>query len=132
METTVQNNTNRKKTIIVATVALVLILIIGIWAITSALSKTKKNDTNKVSDASSTTKVEDNQAKPATNPADNSPSNQYTVAPTDTNTTVVVPTTQENMPTTGPESIIISAIALGIIASLSAYNIQLVNKKSQQ
>ena len=120
---------HRFKTIIVATVAAALIIAISFWAITSALNSA--NDKKAETTASEGTKPEETAKTTTTEPVGStptSPSAEYTApAPAITN---AAPAVSNNLPTTGPSDVLISAFALGLIASLILLNINLVQKQN--
>ena len=118
------------KTIVVSVIALVVILFVGIWAITGALnSGKKKTDNNKPTE---TAKVEEKKNEETTVVAPTStPSDQQTTTTENTVTTPVTetaPAVSENIPTTGPAEVIFSALMLGVVAMLATLNIQLVKQ----
>ena len=125
----------RLKTIIVSTIALFVIIIVGIWAISSALGSTKKNEEN----ASVEVAVSNDQAKEekpesanptglgAQSPADQYSATNNTQNQVQTQTPVAAPV-QENIPTTGPTEIIFSAIMVGVVVFLLGVNINLVKE----
>lgn len=135
--------THRKKTIAVATVALVLVLGVGAWAISSALKavSSNKNKQPEVSqnssadstdDAKNTSLTDDSAAKTSQEQKsqDQNTQNTQVVAQNTSAQPAAAPSTQytTNMPTTGPTENFISAIALGLIAALITYNVQLKKK----
>ena len=123
----------RLKTIIVSIIALIVIVFVGIWAISGAISSGKKAATN--NKQTETSKTEDKKKEETTTVADpttaTSPSEQYTstentqTAPVATET---APATSENIPTTGPTEVIFSALMLGVVAMLATLNIQLAKQ----
>jgi cytoskeletal protein RodZ len=127
----------RLKTIIVMIVAAIVIVFVGIWAITSALGSGKKNETNGKN--TETAKVsEKDKEKQQTGSTPSSPADQYTAntqapevpnnQPTTTEAPAPAPVTND-IPSTGPSEIIVSALALGVVAYLSVLNLQLVKKE---
>lgn len=123
-------NKGRRVKIIVATViAGMLIILVGFWAISSAINSGKKTaDSNsKTTEVAKTTekeKTESNGTKPT------SPSSQYT-STTQTQTPAPAPavTTESPIPTTGPSEVVFSAIMLGIVTSLVVLNVQLAKSR---
>ena len=113
---------HRIKTIAVATVAVALILSIGIWAITSALGSTKSTKTE-------TSEATAEEATSSTTSAETeavSPSSEYEVSDTVTTETVAT----SDLPATGPANVIISALGLGAVVALVLVNIELVKKQT--
>ncbi len=121
MNTNVQDMAKSRKlrNIIVTAVALIVILFVGIWAISSATKSSSNNDANKAE----TVKTEEKNKTPVgTTPA--SPSQQYTVA----DNKPAAATSSEGMPKTGPTEVIFSAIMLGVVVYLIGLNINLVKE----
>lgn len=120
------------KTMIATIVAAVVILFVGIWAISAALNSGKKSENGaKTTETAKTTekeKTEQTGSKPT------SPSDQYTPTTQVVETTPApAPAVAENpIPTTGPTEIIFSALMLGVVASLIVLNVQLVQNKNQE
>ena len=125
------------KTIVVSVIALIVILFVGIWAISGALnSGKKKTDNTKQTETSKTEekKTEENQQTNVADPTNAaSPSDQYSSTEenkteTTTPTTETTPVANENIPTTGPAEVVFSALMLGVVAMLATLNVQLVKK----
>lgn len=124
------------KTIVVSIVAFIVILFVGIWAITGALSSgKKKTDNNKTVETIKTEEKKEETKTDTTNvpsPSDqyNAEQNQQNQQNTQTEAPVVenTPTTTNNIPTTGPAEIVFSALMLGVVASLVVLNVQLAKE----
>ena len=116
----------RFKVIIVTAIAAALIIAIGVWAITSAVNSTK-NKTAAETAKTETAKTEETTTSTTGSPAV-SPSTEYNASAT---TTAPAPTTttSNNIPTTGPSDVLVSALALGAIVALALVNIDLVKKQ---
>ena len=115
------NHSRKVRNLVILIIAAVLILFVGIWAISSAV-KSGNKDTNTSTAKTETAKVEQ------TNKTDStitSPANQYNsgaVVTSDSTPTVIA---GEDIPTTGPSSVLLSAIALGGIVYLLGLNVSL-------
>ena len=121
MKTNGQDSTKGRKlkTIIVGVVAAIVILFVGIWAISAAMnsSVTKEPENTETSNQS------EPQTQLGTDPV--SPSNQYVSS----NEPAVVETpTATAMPTTGPAEVVLSAIMLGVVVYLVTLNVNLVKE----
>ena len=120
------------KTMIATIVAAVVILFVGIWAISAALNSGKKSGNNtKPTEVAQTTekeKTEQTGSKPT------SPSDQYvpTTQTVETTSTPAPAVTESPIPTTGPTEVIFSALMLGVVASLIVLNVQLVKAKNEE
>ena len=116
----------RKLKMIVATIiAAVVILFVGVWAISSAMNSNKKSSSGTNTEVAKTSEKE--KTNIPTGNETNSPSEQYSPTTTETTPAPVVteaPATT-NMPTTGPSEVIFSAIMVGVVASLAVWNLQL-------
>lgn len=121
----------RLKLIIATVIAAIIVVLVGFWALSSALNSGKKNSDNesKTTEVAKTTekeKTESTGSKPT------SPSDQYTpttqTVPTPAPTTAPAPAAV--VPTTGPSEIIVSAIALGTVTALAVLNVQLIQKRN--
>lgn len=130
MNTSEDASKSRKlKTVIVTVVAAIIILFVGIWAISSALGSGKKsNSDNKTTEVAKTEEKKEKTEVPTGNET-NSPSTQYNPQPTETTTTTeTAPVVNNNMPSTGPTETIFSALMLGVVAYLVVLNINLVKE----
>lgn len=136
----------RKKTIIVSVLALILIIVVGVWVIASATksgkraatvknetSKTEKADSAQNADKKSDNKTETITANPSTA---TSPSEQYSAvsnapAPATAEAAPVVTAkpADSDIPTTGPSEVVFSALMLGVVAGLATLNLQLKERK---
>ena len=133
MNTEVEAGKSRRlKVIIVTIVAAIIILLVGIWAISSALNSSKKEETGDHKPTEVATKTEEKTTTGVSNPAD-----QYTsdsqAQEVQNNTVVPTPApavSSEDIPTTGPSDILISALGLGVVAYLAVFNLQLVKKNN--
>ena len=129
------NKARKLKTIIAATIALVVILIVGVWAISAAISSTKKKEEN----SSAEVAVSNDQAKEekpeTTNPTGTgatSPADQYSATQNQAPAaTVEAPVVQNNIPTTGPSEVIFSAVMVGVVVFLIGLNINLVKENRE-
>ena len=118
-------------------VAAILILLIGIWAISSALGSGKKNDNNKPAETAKTEeKNKDKEKQTGTSPV--SPADQYNPSaqapevkeqPAETPAPAPAPVVNNDIPSTGPSEIVFSALMLGVVVYLVTLNIQLVKKE---
>ena len=114
------------KTIIVTAVAAVVIILVGFWALTSAINSGKAAKEVKTAEIS---KTEDKTIGEQVGTEPTSPASQYTAAPETTETAPAQTTTPAaNMPTTGPVEVLFSAIALGIVVYLVSLNVTLVKE----
>ena len=130
MNTSEDASKSRKlKTVIVTVVAAIIILFVGIWAISSALGSGKKSyGDNKTTEVAKTEEKKEQTNVPTGN-EENSPSTQYNPQPTETTTTTeTAPVVNNNMPSTGPTETIFSALMLGVVAYLVVLNINLVKE----
>ena len=120
------------KTIIVSTIAFIVVLFVGIWAISGALNSGKKTTENTKPAEVSKTEEKKNNSTPVEGTAPTSPSTQYsptTQAPAPAPAEQPAPTAvNNNIPTTGPSEVIFSAIMVGIVVFLIGLNIQLVKE----
>jgi FtsZ-interacting cell division protein ZipA len=141
----------RKKTIIVSILALILIVTVGIWVISSATKSGKKAATIKADSSKTETKNDEtsnvtevkNEQTPANPSNATSPSEQYVsnnqtqtqtqqAAPATTapvTTTPVATDANGDIPTTGPSEVIFSALMLGVVATLATLNVQLIKQR---
>ena len=120
----------RVKTIVASIIALVVILFVGIWAITGALNSGKKSTNNTKQTETAKTENKKTETSKVSDPnTATSPSGQYT-GNTQTETTPVAETApaSNNIPTTGPAEVVFSALMLGVVAALATLNIQLVKQ----
>jgi len=117
---------HKRKNIIFSAIALVVIIIVGFWAISAAINAGSHEPNDILNPEIATT--EDNKETPQTQSGTNvpSPAEQYNNAETTNESTVVIE--QNAMPTTGPAEVIFSAIMLGIVAYLVALNVNLVKE----
>ena len=123
MKTNGQDSAKSRKlrNIIVSAVAAVVIVFVGIWAISSAMnsSVTKEPEEN-----NETVATKEEPTQKGTTPA--SPSAQYTS--TSNNTPAQAPAANA-MPKTGPAEVAFGAIMLGVVAYLIALNVSLVKSE---
>lgn len=117
------------KTIIVSIIALIVIIFVGIWAISGAISSGKKAATNKKTETSQTENKKTEESKVSDPSTATSPSDQYSSAQTESapvaeNTAAAA----NNIPTTGPAEVIFSALMLGVVVTLATLNVQLVKE----
>ena len=121
MKTNGQDSAKSRKlrNIIVTVVAAVVIVFVGIWAISSAMnsSVTKAPEDNNEAVAS-----KEEPTQKGTTPT--SPSAQYTSSSNSTSTPAA-----EAMPKTGPAEVAFGAIMLGVVAYLVALNVNLVKSE---
>lgn len=123
------NKGRRLKVIVATIVAAVVILFVGIWAISSALNSGKKNngETKPAEVAKTSEKNKEKTEQTGTKP--NSPSEQYTPTTAQpAETTPAVEPAQSSIPTTGPAEVLFSAVMLGVVATLVTLNVQLVKE----
>ncbi|MBR1801970.1 hypothetical protein IJ768_01935 [Candidatus Saccharibacteria bacterium] len=121
---------HRVKIIVVSTIAFVVILIVGIWAISAAIGSTKKNDEKSGAEvAVSNEQAKEETTNPtgagATSPADQYSAQDMTATPAPVQETPVV---QEDIPSTGPSEVIFSAIMVGVVVFLLGVNINLIKE----
>ena len=123
-----ENHSRKIRNLIILIVAAVLILFVGIWAISSAIkSGNKANEVAKTE----TSKVEQTNKQPGTSTTVSSPANQYEGGTVVTSDPVVV-SNQENIPHTGPASVVLSAIMLGVATFLLGVNMNLKKAENRQ
>lgn len=128
------NKGRRLKTIIATVVAAIVIVLVGFWAISSALNSGKKTDDNsKTTEVAKTTEKEKEKTE-STGTKPTSPSDQYTpTAQTETQVqpqAAPAPVAENPIPTTGPSEIIFSALMVGVVAALAVLNIELVKDQN--
>ena len=159
----------RVKMIVAAAIAIVVIFFVGIWAFSTAINSAKnaESDKNETADTSETKteekteektedKTDENTNNLSSDPAVNSPANEYT-ATTDTNTANQNTTTEvntntnteqvveqnipaptivadgavisNNIPSTGPADVAFSAVMVGVVVALIGFNIKLIKAR---
>ena len=121
MKTNGQDSAKSRKlrNIIVASVAAIVIVFVGIWAISSAMNSSV---TKEPEDNNEVVATKEEPTQKGTTPA--SPSQQYTAPSNNTSAPAA-----NTMPKTGPAEVVFGAIMLGVVAYLVALNVNLVKSE---
>ncbi len=112
----------RIKNFFVAVIAAIVILFVGIWAISAALNSGKEDTEDETEDIALT----EEKKTEVTGTEPTSPSAQYTVTETPQAEETPAPVVSNNMPQTGPADVVFSALMIGIVVYLIGLNINLV------
>jgi len=138
----------RMKIVVFSAIAVMIIFFVGIWAFSTALSGSKKNsDKEQKAETAQTTENKEGKTEENTlssNASENSPANQYSATEAANgntqsaeNTTAETTATPEqsnlpapiisdnDIPTTGPTEVLLSAIMVGVVVTLLGYNLEL-------
>ena len=144
-----QEQKRRLKIIVIATIAAIVVLALGVWVIVAAVNSLKRGNNTEIAQVDSNelttsqTIEEDEKDRQTNNPNASDPASQYTpveatepavteeAAPA---TTPAAPAaapanTSEDIPSTGPSDTALAAVLVGVAAYLFTINVQLVKKQ---
>ena len=134
-----QEQKRRIKIIVIATIAAIVVLALGVWVIVAAVNSIKRGGNTEVANtetapltSQATEPEQSDEDRQTNNPNASDPASQYSpiIETTPTTTPEAMPAdTTEDIPSTGPVDTALAAILVGVAVYLYTTNIQLVKKQ---